>query len=202
MRSPSITSTMRPSTSDSRRTEPKYRITNGMPMIKHRQPRRHRHAGDHPEVEDAGGQRQQHVGTARRRLRTRRRRRRKKRRARSAAALPGRNAKPAPRLGVAADVGDFFRRAAAAVATDAITSGPDLSGFSASSERRPRASYSASWHQRRTARASAPCSRSRCREWWSAGKSCGFPFDGTDDRGWQPGGAPVAQAARPAVVMR
>ena len=33
MRSPSITSTMRPSTSDSTRTEPKYRITNGMPMI-------------------------------------------------------------------------------------------------------------------------------------------------------------------------
>ena len=33
MRSPSITSTMRPSTSDSTRTEPRNRITNGMPMI-------------------------------------------------------------------------------------------------------------------------------------------------------------------------
>ena len=33
MRSPSITSTSRPSTSDSTRTEPRNRITNGMPMI-------------------------------------------------------------------------------------------------------------------------------------------------------------------------
>lgn len=33
MRSPSIVSTIRPSTSDSTRTEPKYRIANGTPMI-------------------------------------------------------------------------------------------------------------------------------------------------------------------------
>ena len=33
MRSPSITSTKRPSTSDSTRIEPKNRISSGMPMI-------------------------------------------------------------------------------------------------------------------------------------------------------------------------